>query len=137
MSPEQAADSRRLDARTDLCSLGAVGYFILAGRPPFVRDTVMQVFAAHMYDPVEPLRQLRPDVPGDLEAVLMRCLEKDPEKRYADARSLEKALAHCRDAGAWTQEEAAAWWEQHGVKGETLAPGDAPTVELDGRGRGR
>lgn len=111
MSPEQAAISRQLDQRSDLCSLGGVAYFLLTGRPPFVRDTTMQLFAAHISEPVEPLHILRPDVPEDLEAVVLRCLEKDPAKRYPDARSLERALAACGCAGAWTQDQAVQWWE--------------------------
>ncbi len=111
MSPEQAAVSNSLDKRTDLCSLGAVGYYLLTGQPPFVKDSVMQLYAAHMYEPVPPLHNLRLDIPEDLESVIMRCLEKDPSKRYPDARSLEKDLAACACAHDWTQEKAEEWWQ--------------------------
>jgi serine/threonine-protein kinase len=110
MSPEQAAGKTDLDARTDIYSLGAVAYFLLTGQPPFVRDTAMQVLLAHVYEPAPPLSELRPDVPADLQAVVLRCLEKDPAKRFPDAASLEKALAACECAGRWTEEMAAAAW---------------------------
>ena len=67
MSPEQAA-GRNLDARSDIYSLGALAYFLVTGQPPFVRDSVVQVLAAHINEPVRSLRSRRPDVPQDLEA---------------------------------------------------------------------
>jgi tRNA A-37 threonylcarbamoyl transferase component Bud32 len=95
MSPEQAGGADGLDARSDIYSLGAVAYFLLTGRPPFVRKTGVQVLAAHLHEPPPPPRALRADVPPDLEAVVLRCLEKDPAKRFPDADSLERALAGC------------------------------------------
>jgi serine/threonine-protein kinase len=61
-------------------------------------------------------------VPADLEAVVLRCLEKEPGKRFPDADSLDKALAACADAGRWTEEDAAAWWREHR---------DAPATESE------
>ena len=98
MSPEQAAGQEDLDARSDLYSLGAVAYFLLTGQPPFVRDTAMRVIAAHLCEPLLPPDGLRPDVPADLQAVILKCLEKDPTRRFQSADSLDKALAHCECA---------------------------------------
>jgi serine/threonine-protein kinase len=117
MSPEQAR-GWPADARSDLYSLGAVAYFLLTGRPPFVRESSMDVLAAHLVDAVAPLATLRPDVPEDLQAVVLRCLAKAPAERFPDVDSLDKALAECRDAGRWTQAVAAAWWRNK-------APGSA------------
>jgi serine/threonine-protein kinase len=113
MSPEQAAGKTELDPRSDIYSLGAVAYFLLTGQPPFVRETAMMMLMAHAYEPVVPLTDVRPEVPADLQAVVLRCLEKDPADRYADARSLEQALADCEAADQWTEEQAAAWWREH------------------------
>jgi serine/threonine-protein kinase len=112
MSPEQAAGKADLGPASDIYSLGGVAYFLLTGRPPFVRETVMQVFLAHAYEAVGPLTQVRPEVPGDLEAVVLRCLSKRPEERFPDAEDLDQALAGCRSAGDWSEEAAAGWWKQ-------------------------
>lgn len=96
MSPEQAAGLPDLDARSDLYSLGATAYFMLTGKAPFERATSVLVIAAHLRDPVTPLQQLRREIPVDLSAVVERCLEKDPVRRFPDALSLEQALAECR-----------------------------------------
>jgi serine/threonine protein kinase len=126
MSPEQAADSTRLDRRTDLSSLGAVAYFLLTGQPPFVKDSIMQLYAAHMYETVLPMHKVCPGIPGDLERVVLRCLEKDPTRRFDQARELEQALAACDCASDWTQNQAAEWWKKHGTAG------DAGTGTRDG-----
>jgi serine/threonine-protein kinase len=76
-------------------SLGAVAYYLLTGRPPFARVSPLEMLAAHRGEPVIPPRSVRADVPADLEAVVLRCLEKDPGRRYPDAASLERALAGC------------------------------------------
>jgi eukaryotic-like serine/threonine-protein kinase len=110
MSPEQAAGETTLDARSDVYSVGAVGYFLLAGRAPFVGKSLAKVIAAQVAEAPPPLAELCPDVPADLAAVVGRCLAHEPAERYADAGELERALAGCACAGAWTAERAAAWW---------------------------
>jgi serine/threonine-protein kinase len=127
LSPEQAL-GKEADARSDVYGVGAVAYFLLTGQPPFPRETAMQMLLAHAYEPAVPVGKVRPDVPADLEAVVMRCLEKQPEKRYPDVASLDKALAACGVAGLWTEERAAAWWrEQPRVTNDTVEVGQ-PTV---------
>jgi serine/threonine-protein kinase len=121
MSPEQAAGHTHLDARSDVYSLGALAYFLLTGLPPFPRDTVIQQIIAHIHDPVRPLTDLRPEVPADLQAVVLRCLEKDPARRFADVNNLHEALAACACAGQWTAGLAAQWWQAHGGHGDTSA----------------
>ncbi len=95
MSPEQV-DARVIpDQRTDIYSLGAVGYFLLTGQPPFVRNQAMELMIAHARDPVPPPRSLRADIPHDVEAVIMRCLAKDAAARFASVAELDDALAAC------------------------------------------
>jgi serine/threonine-protein kinase len=118
MSPEQAGGEENVDTRSDLYSVGALAYFLLTGQPPFAGRSPAKVLAAHLYESPVPLTQHRPDVPGDLQAVVMRCLAKEPVERYADAESLEAALASCHSAGAWSAKEAARWWRcQAGANG--------------------
>ena len=81
MSPEQAS-GKAVDFRTDLWSLGAVLYEMLAGRPPFRGDTQLQVMHAIVHDDPPRLREVRPDLPAAIDAIVSRALEKDPAKRY-------------------------------------------------------
>ena len=110
ISPEQASGRGVIDGRTDIYSLGALAYFLVTGQTPFVRETAMELIAAHMKDEPIPPRQLRPELPQDLEEVILMCLRKNPEDRFADAESLELALAACDAAGEWDAERARDWW---------------------------
>src|SRR5262249_27764140 len=93
MPPEQAASNRgKLSRRTDVYALGAMLYHLVTGRPPFVgaalADTLEQVLNA---EPVAP-RVLNPSVPRDLETICLRCLEKEPDKRYGTGQALADEL---------------------------------------------
>jgi serine/threonine-protein kinase len=125
-SPEQAAGGENVDCRADLYSLGAVAYFLLTGRPPFAGRPVGQVLAAHQYEAPEPLTRNRPELPAELEAVVLRCLAKKPDERFPDAPALSKALAACPISAPWGEEEAAGWWrsrpEANGSGGADLQP---------------
>jgi eukaryotic-like serine/threonine-protein kinase len=117
MSPEQATNSRPLDVRSDIYSLGAVAYFLLTGKPPFNAATAIEAIAAHARDPVVPPSQIRDQVPADLDAVVLRCLAKDPTERFPDAESLENALGRCLCASSWNKALARRWWNDSKVFG--------------------
>jgi eukaryotic-like serine/threonine-protein kinase len=121
MAPEQAEGVAPVDARGDLYSLGAMGYFLLTARPPFERATAMQTMLAHLRDPVAPPSALAAGTPADLEAVVLRCLAKRPGERYRDADDLARALAACACAGEWTEEAAAAWWQARSPHGPSTS----------------
>jgi serine/threonine-protein kinase len=110
MSPEQATGSRNLDGRSDLYALGAIAYYALTGRAPFEGETPMDVMVGHARDPAAPPSQHRAEIPADLEAVVMRCLEKRPGDRFPNVRGLARALAECRCAADWGDGRAEAWW---------------------------
>jgi len=109
MSPEQAS-GQRADHRSDIYSLGAVAYFLLTGLAPFRGNNAMSVMIAHARDAAPPPTTLRPDIPPDLERVVLHCLAKDPADRFQDAAGLERALAACAAADLWTEERGAEWW---------------------------
>ena len=111
MSPEQVAGEVDLDDRSDIYSLGAVAYFLLTGQPPFVRESSMRVLMAHVRDAPTPPSAVRPGLPADLEAVILRCLAKDRYERFIDVSALDTALAGCEAAGRWTSADADRWWQ--------------------------
>jgi hypothetical protein len=82
-----------VDHRTDQFSLGLILHEMAAGRPVFRRDTPAQVLAAVIERDAEPLRRLRPDAPAALEALVARCLQKDPDRRFARTDDLAAELA--------------------------------------------
>jgi serine/threonine-protein kinase len=113
MSPEQATGDTDPDARSDIYSLGAVGYLLLTGLPPFGGDKPIKVMIAHAHEPPVPPSERAPGISADLDRVILRCLAKAPDDRYQTAAALAEALAACRGADQWTRTEAAAWWREH------------------------
>jgi eukaryotic-like serine/threonine-protein kinase len=91
MSPEQA-QGLPVDARSDVFSLGAVVYEMLAGRRPFAASSDVGILSAILRDAPTPLRQVRPDLPAAVEAIVARALSKHPEARYANAGGMRASL---------------------------------------------
>ncbi|MDG3006665.1 serine/threonine-protein kinase [Paludisphaera mucosa] len=93
MAPEQASGDRQsIAATTDVHGLGAILYELLAGRPPFRMTTMMETVMQAIYcDPLPP-RELRPEVPRELEYICLKCLEKVPKDRYPTAAALGDEL---------------------------------------------
>ncbi|MEO8194847.1 MAG: protein kinase [Gemmatimonadales bacterium] len=92
MAPEQVAGDPNVDHRADLYAFGCMGYELLAGKPPFTADSQQRVLAAHLTEKPRPIASMRPGVPRQLAAILMRCLEKDPSDRPASAAEILTAL---------------------------------------------
>jgi serine/threonine-protein kinase len=107
MSPEQFHSFDKVDARSDIYSLGAVGYFLVTGKPPFVGQSIREIIDAQARNAADTPTRLNPLVPADLESVMMRCLAKSPADRFQDVDSVGKALAACADQ--WTGEQATVW----------------------------
>ena len=96
MSPEQARGRLdRLDRRTDVYSLGATLYELLTGRPAYSGESSMDVLMAVIHTDPAPLRKWNRAIPADLETIVMKCLEKEPQQRYDSARALAE------DLGRW------------------------------------
>ena len=95
MSPEQA-EGKPLDARTDLFSLGVVLYEMLCAQRPFRGETRISTIAAILRETPETPRRVRHEIPAELEQIVLRCLQKQPEARYGSAEELHTALERCR-----------------------------------------
>ena len=93
IAPEQANDPRAADIRSDLYSLGCTLYFLLAGQMPHPSGTLLQKLAAHANAEPRPLREIRPDLPPGLVAVVSRMMAKNPKKRYQTPAEAAEALA--------------------------------------------
>jgi len=115
MSPEQAV-GLKLDARSDIYSLGGVAYYLLTGRPPFEGASAWRVMVAHAKEPVTPPTCWNPLIPADLEAVVLKCLSKEPADRYNSPRELAEALGKCEGAGTWDYEKAGEWWRERAAE---------------------
>src|SRR5262245_17143857 len=92
LAPEQAIDSHTVDGRADIYSLGATFYFLLTGNPPFAEGTVAQKLLWHQTRAPRPVREVRPDVPADVAAVLGKMMSKKTEERYQTPAQLAEAL---------------------------------------------
>ncbi|MFO0563577.1 MAG: protein kinase [Polyangiales bacterium] len=97
MAPELVIDPQERDVRSDLWSLGVVIFECLTGRLPFDGKTPSQMFSAICHDEPIAIEQLRPDLPNELTQLVMRCLARDPSKRFETGRALLEALESMRD----------------------------------------
>jgi serine/threonine-protein kinase len=100
VSPEQLRSSKEVDAHTDVWALGLLLYQLITGYTPFYARSIPKLFAQIAREPAQPLRELRPEVPAELDAVVQRCLAKAPEDRFANAAELGLALAELVDCPA-------------------------------------
>jgi serine/threonine-protein kinase len=125
ISPEQARNPRDADMRSDIYSLGCTLFFMLTGRAPFSEAPVLQKLLQHQTEAPPDVRELRPEVPEALAAVLGRMLAKRPEDRFANPTELAAALVGCIDQlgiappqvalpAYWTDwVRRPTWWRRH------------------------
>ncbi len=112
LSPEAIESPDRVDARSDLYAVGAVGYYLLTGTPVFEGSSVVEICMQQVKTaPVPPSERRGKPVAEDLQTVLLTCLEKDPHKRPQTARELLSLLQNCVNAGDWSEDDAVQWWE--------------------------
>src|SRR5205823_4324137 len=113
MAPE-IARGRAIDGRADLYALGCVAYWLLTGRRVFEGESSMDVISAHLSTPPEsPSSRLGKAIPEPLEALVLRCLAKEPGARPATALELERLLASLALEDSWTDIDARGWWAQN------------------------
>jgi tRNA A-37 threonylcarbamoyl transferase component Bud32 len=119
MAPEQCLGAALVDARADLYAVGCILFEMLCGRPPFAGATGMDIIAAHLRQPPPHPREVVPEIPAPLEALILLLLEKDPARRPQTASELEAALGVLL---------------VHGAAAIMPGPGSAPAPARRGRG---
>lgn len=125
MAPEQARDTRRADARSDLYSLGCTLFFLIAGRPVFVAETAVDTILSHVTEPIPSLSQFNPSIPAELDAVFRRLIAKRPDDRFQSAAELLQALQSICGQGLETSAQPPPMPEFYGTSTEVSIP---PTV---------
>ena len=106
MSPEQARAKGELTTAADTYSLGAILYELLTGQPPLIGESHIDTLLKVVEEQPVPPRQRNPNVPPDLQAICLKCLEKDPARRDGSAQELAEDLEH------WRAGEAVSVWRQ-------------------------
>jgi serine/threonine protein kinase len=111
MSPEAVERPESITALSDIYAIGAVGYFLLTGGPVFTGKTVMDICMKHVRaSPAAPSQRRGCVVSPGVEALILRCLAKDPKDRPPTTRDLMEEFARCELSRDWTRADAAAWW---------------------------
>jgi len=123
LAPESIKTPDKIDARSDLYAVGGVAYWLLTGTHVFEATTVVEVCSHHLHTvPESPSSRLGAPVPPDLEAVVLRCLAKDPAQRYSSAEELKNAFDACECAEDWSDEEATHWWRENRAEADEARP---------------
>ena len=132
MAPEAIKGEQFVEGRSDLYALGAVGYFLVTGSPMFSSKNIVEIVAHHLHTvPTPPSQRTERTVPPDLEAMLTRCLAKDPGDRFGTARELTDALVECADSTPWSLKHAAELWKSFTPTRSSEDHDQPPTVAID------
>ena len=114
IAPETIRDPSQCDARSDIYSVGVLGYFLLTGLEIFDGQTIAELCRKHLNEtPMPPSRRTGKVFDPQFESLLMRCLEKDPAIRPQSTSALAQQLIACASVKSWTLEQRAAWWSAH------------------------
>ena len=128
LAPESITRPDKIDARIDIYALGAVGYFLITGTPPFTGHNVVEIAGHHLHTtPEAPSARLGRAVPPKLDALLVACLSKDPDARPRDAQALLTALLDCEVESPWSGAAARAWWSDWHQANVEMAALQPPT----------
>ena len=112
LAPELVTAPERAGPAVDLYALGCVGYYLATGRRVFDGKNEVDVCVKHVYDTPVPPTQIVSTISPELEALILRCMEKNPDKRPASARELAKLLRTVPSRNEWSEDDATRWWTE-------------------------
>jgi eukaryotic-like serine/threonine-protein kinase len=142
MSPETVENGANADARSDLYSVGAVGYYLVTGQNVFDGETIAEICRQRREEtPVPPTTRIGRTICSHLEAAIMRCLERDPKDRPQSAHELIALLAASPRIADWNVEQRAAWWVAHreainrtrAAEAQPIKTAEAVNIEIEDR----
>lgn len=114
MAPEMVRFQTPVDARADIYALGCVGYWLLTGKRVFEAATRHDMLVMHAHQkPIAPTRRIDKSLHQGLEALVLKCLEKNPNRRPQSARELMESLSALRFEHTWSAERAGLWWKRY------------------------
>jgi serine/threonine-protein kinase len=117
IAPESVTGKKAIDARADIYALGCVAYWLLTGQLVFEAKDALGMAVAHASsEPLPPSERTETPIPPELDALIMKCLEKDPGNRPQTAYELRRALESIELDSEWTSERATKWWSLHKPK---------------------
>jgi serine/threonine protein kinase len=134
IAPEGIENPSLVDTRSDLYAVGAVGYFLLTGKQPFNAANVVELCMKVVNEaPIPPSQLLGKPITAELERIILCCLAKKQDSRFASANELADALRSCKVADEWTEAVSADWWQEHSDRlfGKSAAP--TPREDQDTR----
>lgn len=121
LSPEAIDTPEKVDHRSDIYSLGAVGYYILTGETVFTGNTLVDICLQQvMASPIRPTERLKKPVSPDIEQLIMRCLKKNPDERPQDLFLLCKEILECVEYRTWTGTDSLTWWQNYRLRNVDL-----------------
>jgi serine/threonine-protein kinase len=130
LAPETVYGTAGVGPRADIYAFGAVAYWMLTGRPPFTADSAVALMIDHVKTvPARPSEVCEVPIPVELDDVVMKCLEKEPDDRFQSISELEDALRAVPDPNPWTRGRAAKWWELHMTDDEVVRDCFCPPVD--------
>ena len=133
MAPEMALGEKTVDGRADIYALGCVGYWLLTGRLVFEADTPVKMMLQHIQkEPESVSRRAEIDVPPELDALILKCLAKNPAERPRDMLELSANLSEIPYRDPWTKAMAEQWWDAHlpAVAPFTVLHEETPVAEI-------
>jgi serine/threonine protein kinase len=137
MAPESILDPDAVDARTDIYALGAVAYFLLTGANVFDGKSVVEVCSQHLHQEPKPPSARGVAVSAELEAIVLACLHKHPDRRPQSAAELQQRLEAC-GVEPWDSRRARDWWRDRKPELDALgaqSTGENRTIAVDGARR--